>query len=81
MPFNIAVDVFQKMIQWANDKLAIPITNRVRNSINAFQYADDTALIVKADVEVLVTVKVILCLFSKISGLHMNFEKKFLCAY
>lgn len=30
MLFNIAVDVFQKMIQWANGNLAAPITNRVR---------------------------------------------------
>lgn len=39
------------------------------------QYADDTALIVKADVEVLATVKIVIRLFSKILGLHVNYAK------
>lgn len=44
MLFNIAVDVFQRMIQSANQLLSSPLSNNISESIMALQYADDTAI-------------------------------------
>ncbi|XP_078158176.1 uncharacterized protein LOC144553858 [Carex rostrata] len=74
MLFNLAVDVFQRIVG-ANSLLDMPLSNRVRDSIVALQYADDTALIMSADVETLISFKLILRLFSSISGLEVNFRK------
>lgn len=41
----------------------------------SLQYADDTAIIVNAGLETLVTLKIILRCFAQISGLKINYEK------
>lgn len=75
MLFILAVDVFQRMVHVANSNLQISLTHRISEAITAFQYADDTAVIASADVASLISFKLILRMFSAISGLKVNFNK------
>lgn len=75
MLFNLVVDVFQRMIQQGNSILDTPLSNRIPDSIIALQYADDTTVISRADITSLITFKLILRLFTKVSGLQVNFGK------
>lgn len=53
------------------------ISGRIPESILALQYADDMAIIASAsrDLEAIMILKIILRLFSKIFGLHINYNK------
>lgn len=75
MLFNIAADVFQHMIQVANSLLVTPLSTRLHDSLMAIQYADDTAILASAEISTLITFKLMVRLFSKISGLQINFNK------
>lgn len=75
MLFLIAADVLQRMITRVNGTLDMPISPKLESPILAFQYADDTAIIAHADLTTMVTLKLILRLFSKVSGLQINFDK------
>lgn len=75
MLFNIAVDVFQRMVKMANETLDSSLSNKLADPIFALQYADDTAIIASADISTLITFKLILRLFTSISGLQVNFAK------
>lgn len=75
MLFLLAVDVFQQMLRVANSTLTQPISSKISESILALQYADDTALVANADSSTLVTLKLILRIFSKVSGLQINYAK------
>lgn len=52
-----------------------PISQRLTSSVMALQYAYDTALIINAGTETIITVKLILRVFAKISGLEINYQK------
>lgn len=71
----LAVDVLQQMIKVANSILISAISSRISEAILALQYADDTALVANADSKTLVTLKLILRLFSKVFGLRINYNK------
>lgn len=77
MLFLLAVDALQRMIRIANTSLLHPISHRIHDSIKALQYADDTVIIANAGNEFssIITLKLVLRLFSSISGLHINFKK------
>lgn len=75
MLFIIAVDVLQKMIQGANTMLIDPISAKLSDLIMALQYADDTAIIANGQLSTVVTLKLVLRIFSKVSGLDINFGK------
>ncbi|XP_078178924.1 uncharacterized protein LOC144573109 [Carex rostrata] len=75
MLFNVAVDVFQRMISVINETLQSPLSNRIGDSIVALQYADDTAIIAKGDIDTLISFKLILRLFTSVSGLEVNYAK------
>lgn len=47
----------------------------VKDSILAYQYADDTVLIAEPTITVLVSLKIIIRLFASVSGLHINYKK------
>lgn len=79
MSFIIAVDVMQKMLSRVNDTLHIPISAKLIHPIMAMQYADDTAVIAHVDLPTMITLKLVLRLFSKISGLQINFDKSSFC--
>lgn len=57
------------MIVATNETLNGPISNKLNESILALQYVDDTAIISKADLTTLISLKIVLRLFTKISGL------------
>lgn len=73
--FNLAADVFQQMIGAVNKSLPLGISPKLTDSIMAFQYADDTAVVASANVTTLITLKLITRLFANISGLKVNFNK------
>lgn len=75
MLFNIAVDVFQQMIQVTNRLLSSSLSNKIGDAIVALQYADDTAVIANADISSLISFKIMLRLFTSVSGLEVNFSK------
>lgn len=75
MLFDPAVDVFQRMINAINQLLEAPLSNRISEPIVALQYADDTAVLMNAEITTLVSFKLILRLFSMISGLQVHFKK------
>lgn len=75
MLFNLVVDVFQQMVRVSNQLLESPLTTRMNNPIVALQYTDDIAIVARADASTLVTFKLILRLFTSISGLQVNFAK------
>lgn len=57
MFFIIAVDVFQRMINSANELLTLPLAKKCPQTIIALQYADDTAIIARMDLETMVMLK------------------------
>lgn len=73
--FNLAVDVLQKMVSVVNANLDEPISDMMPESIIAMQYADDTAFVANTDVGTVVSLKIILRLFAKMSSLRINFHK------
>ena len=75
MLFNVTVDIFQRMVQTTSALLQLPLSRKIENSILAFQYADDTAVIANANVTSLIAFKIILRLFTKAFGLHINYAK------
>ncbi|XP_078149515.1 uncharacterized protein LOC144544851 [Carex rostrata] len=75
MLFILAVDVLQMMISNVNNTLTNPMSTKLHESMMALQYADDTAFVLKADVPTVVSFKILLRLFTKISGLEVNFSK------
>ena len=75
MLFIIATYVFQKLIEGANSILHSPLTAKLEEGILALQYADDTAIIANSRQGTLITLKLLLRVFTKISGLSINFSK------
>ena len=75
MLFRSVVDVLQAMITVANNSLVGCLSNRIDKAILAHQYADDTSFIASADTSSVVTLKIILKLYTKVSSLEINFQK------
>jgi hypothetical protein len=75
--FNMMADVFSKMlIKAANESLISGMLTRFRpGGITSLQYADDTLLFLKNNVEASLNLKWILSIFEKMSGMRINFEK------
>lgn len=73
--FLLAADVLQQMIAVANDLLQTPISTRIQESLLSLQYADDSIFLAQADHTSILTLKLTLKIFSKISGLGINFTK------
>lgn len=73
--FNLVVDVLQRLIEAANSTLNQHLSPRLIEPIMALQYADDTAIIVRADITTMITLKLVLRFFSNISGLQINYAK------
>lgn len=73
--FILAIDVLQQMTRVANSTLSRPISQKIPESIIALQYVDDIALIANAETGTLITLKLVLRQFSKVSGLKINYSK------
>ena len=65
----------QGMISATNRILQGGITRKVKESLLAFQYADDTAVIAAANITSLISLKLVIRLFASISGLKVNYAK------
>lgn len=75
MLFTIAVDVFQQMVGSLNEFLQRKLTRKIGEAIIALQYADDTAIVASADITSLISLKLVMRIFSSISGLRINYKK------
>ena len=75
MLFNIATDVFQRMLIETGKTLQGGITQKIREPFMAFQYADDTAIVASANITVLSSLKLLIRLYARISGLCVNYDK------
>lgn len=73
--FIIAVDVLQRLVLNFNNLNPHSLAPKIRQPVMALQYADDTAFVLSADTQTVVTFKVMLRLFSKMSGLRVNYSK------
>lgn len=63
------------MVQVANSVLQQPLSKKISEAVIALQYADDTAVVARADIDTLVSFKLVLRLFTSISGLKVNYSK------
>lgn len=75
MLFILAVDVLQVLIANVNSTLSNRMSPKLPEAMMALQYADDTAFILNADTTTLVSFRILLRLFAKMSGLSINFSK------
>lgn len=75
--FIVSVHVLQRMIEQTNGCLVTQLSSRLMEPILALQYADDPAIIAKADLTTMIPLKLLLWLFSKVSALRINYEKRY----
>lgn len=75
MLFIIAVDALQQLIGETNSVLTLTISPKIEQLIVRYQYTDDTAIIAHGDNTTLISLKLMLRLFTKVSGLKINYEK------
>ncbi|WVZ49622.1 hypothetical protein U9M48_000963 [Paspalum notatum var. saurae] len=75
--FNIAADMLAIIINRAKSegKVNGVIPHLVEDGLSILQYADDMVIFLDHDLEKARNMKVLLCLFEKLSGLKINFHK------
>jgi hypothetical protein len=75
--FNFVADVLARMVVKAqyNERVTGLIDHLINQGIAILQYADDTILCLKNDLEEVRNVKLLLYLFEQMSGFKINFEK------
>ena len=75
--FNLAADVFTRMLQKAADGGLISglLHGFNRTGVISMQYADDTLLFLSADRECAMNLKWLLSCFEQLSGMKINFHK------
>ena len=73
----MAADVLAKMITIAQENNLITglAVDYVEHGVAVLQYADDTILCLKDEVEVARNTKLLLYLFKEMAGLKINFDK------
>ncbi|KAJ4771824.1 RNA-directed DNA polymerase (reverse transcriptase)-related family protein [Rhynchospora pubera] len=73
--FLLAADVLARMLRGASTALSSALSSRFSTPFFLLQYADDTLIFSSVDEPTLRTLALVLHLFSKASGLHINFGK------
>ncbi|KAJ1702307.1 hypothetical protein LUZ63_002086 [Rhynchospora breviuscula] len=73
--FLLATDVLARMLQGAATALDSALSTRLPSPFFLLQYADDTLIFASADIKTLRTLKLVLHLFAKVSGLQVNADK------
>lgn len=63
------------MVEVVNTLVHKRLPRKLRKSVIIHQYADDTVLIANTDVTTMVTLKIILRLFTTVSSLKINYDK------
>lgn len=75
MLFDIAVDVLSRMIEVLNRSVNSQLSRKLNKAIVIHQYADDTVFIANAEPTTIISLKIMLRLFTAVSGLEINFDK------
>ena len=75
--FVIAPDVLQSLINkaWEEGHIQLPIEQPASEQYPVIQYADDTIIVLPADVDQLHTIKAILDSYARATGLKINYGK------
>jgi hypothetical protein len=74
---NIVADMLAILIarEKEDGQVAGLIPHLVDGGVSILQYADDTILFMEHDLQKALNMKLILCIFEKLSGLKINFHK------
>jgi hypothetical protein len=75
--FNIIVDMLAVLIARAKKDGQVDglIPHLVDGGVSILQYADDTIIFMEHDIQKVLNMKLILCIFEQFSGLKINFHK------
>jgi hypothetical protein len=75
--FNLVADCLTRMVHKAQDHGLITglISHIIPKGVAILQYADDTILFLKHDLDGAIHMKLLLCLFEILVGLKINFNK------
>jgi len=75
--FNFVADYLARMVRQAqnNNLLCGLASNIIPNGVAILQYADDTIICLKHDLEMARNMKLLLYLYELMSGLKINFDK------
>lgn len=75
--FVLAADLLQSMVNkaWNEGLIHLPITQPASEDYPVIQYADDTIIILPADLEVMHIIKELLDSYAKATGLKINYNK------
>jgi retron-type reverse transcriptase len=75
--FNLAADSLAKMIHTTQKNGLIKglVAKYIDQVLDVLQYADDIILCIEDDLESVQNMKFLLCLYEKMSGLKINFNK------
>jgi hypothetical protein len=75
MLFNIVADMLAILIARAKEdgQVGCLIAHLVEGGVSILQYADDTILFMEHDLEKVINMKLILCIFEQLCGLEINF--------
>jgi hypothetical protein len=81
--FNLAVDVFVKLIERAqvNGQIKGIIPHLVDDGLSILQYVDDMNVLLDQDLEQAKNLKIMLSAFEQLSGLKINFHKSEMFCY
>jgi hypothetical protein len=81
--FNLVVDMLSTLINRAKDDGQVRglVPHLVDDGISILQYADDTIIFMKNDLEQATNMKLLLCAFEQLSGLKINFHKSEVFCY
>src|ERR1035438_9349265 len=75
MLFDIVVDVLSRMMDVLNATVQTQLSRKLKKTVIIHQYADDTVFIANAEPNTIISLKILFLLFTKVSGLSINFEK------
>lgn len=75
--FNVVADMLANLIARVKEDGQVGglIPHLVDGDVSILQYAEDTIIFMKHDMDKVVNVKLILCLFEQLSGLKISFHK------
>ena len=75
MLFDIVVDVLSRMMDVLNATVQSQLSRKLKKAVIIHQYADDTVFIANAEPNTIISLKILFLLFTKVSGLSINFDK------
>ena len=75
--FNVVADMLAVLVSRArrSDQIKGLVPHLIEEGLSIMQYADDTILFLEDDLAQAQNLKLILCVFERISGLKINYHK------